>query len=191
MNAIGEMPKIGRKVQRLRQAYKMSLDDLAAKSGVSKSVLSQIERDQNNPTLSTIWRICKALNITVEEIVREETDPRVFDLVTEQSTPVIHSEDGKCMLRILGPITTVNWLQWYEVFVEPGGELDSEEHDFGTLENLTVLEGKLAIETGDDKGYVEAGETIRYPADRSHVITNPGTVRARAFMVVVLGRPMR
>lgn len=191
MSAVGEMPKIGRKVQRLRQAYKMSLDDLAAKSGVSKSVLSQIERDQNNPTLSTIWRICSALNISVEEIVREETDPRVFDLVTDQSTPVIHSEDGKCTLRILGPITTVNWLQWYEVFVEPGGTLESEQHDFGTLENLTVLEGQLTIETGEDFGRVEAGETIRYPADRPHTVVNPGPGPARAFMVVVLGRPMR
>lgn len=191
MNAVGDMPKIGRKVQRLRQAYKMSLDDLAAKSGVSKSVLSQIERDQNNPTLSTIWRICSALSITVEEIVREDTDPRVFDIVTDQSTPVIHSEDGKCTLRILGPITTVNWLQWYEVFVEPGGVLDSEQHDLGTLENLTVLEGQLAIETGEDTGRAETGETIRYPADRPHTISNPGPGRARAFMVVVLGRPMR
>lgn len=191
MVEVGDMPQIGRKVQRLRQAYKMSLDDLASKSGVSKSVLSQIERDQNNPTLSTIWRICGALNVTVEEIVREDTDPRIFDYVSDQSTPVIRSDDGKCELRILGPITTVNWLQWYDLFVEPGGELDSEAHDFGTLENLTVLEGQLDVVTGDDRGAASAGETIRYPADRHHVIRNNGTGPARAFMVVVLGRPVR
>ncbi|RED54093.1 helix-turn-helix domain-containing protein [Aestuariispira insulae] len=186
----GEMPKIGRKVLRLRQAYKMSLDDLAAKSGVSKSVLSQIERDQNNPTLSTIYRICKALHITVEEIVREDTDPRIFDKLTEHSTPVIRSDDGRCNLRILGPITTVNWLQWYDIEVDPGGRLVSDPHDPGTLENLTVLEGELEVATGESSERISKGETLRYPADERHVVSNPGSTPARATMVVVLGRPI-
>ena len=183
-----ELPKIGKKVQRLRQAYKMSLDDLAARSGVSKSVLSQVERDQNNPTLSTIWRICNALGISVEEIVRDETDPRIFDKLTDRSTPVIQSDDGKCELRILGPITTVNWLQWYDISVKPGGRLVSDSHDLGTLENLTVLEGTLEVESGDHHDRAETGETIRYPADEPHVIINSGDTPARATLVVILGR---
>ncbi len=185
-----EIPKIGRKVLRLRQAYKMSLDDLAGKSGVSKSVLSQIERDQNNPTLSTIHRICTALNVTVEEILRKESSPRVFDVMADNATPVILSEDGKCSLRILGPIHTVNWLQWYHCTVEPGGKLFSEAHDLGTLENLTLLEGCLRVDTGDDTHLVYAGETIRYPADNDHVIVNDSDITAKALMVVILGRPM-
>lgn len=185
-----EMPKIGKKVQRLRQAYKMSLDDLALRSNVSKSVLSQVERDQNNPTLSTIWRICQALGITVEEIVRDDTDPRIFDRLTEGSTPVIKSDDGKCELRILGPITTVNWLQWYDITIQPGGKLVSEAHDQGTLENLTVLEGDLHVEAGEHQDDVSRGETLRYPADELHVIRNNGNVPARATMVVILGRQM-
>ena len=190
MNDDNEIPKIGRKVLRLRQAYKMSLDDLAGKSGVSKSVLSQIERDQNNPTLSTIHRICSALNVTVEEILRKESSPRVFDVLAEKATPVIKSEDEKCSLRILGPIHTVNWLQWYHCTVEPGGRLFSEAHDIGTLENITVLDGCLRIETGEDENLVYAGETIRYPADKDHVIINDSDMVATAIMVVVLGRPM-
>lgn len=190
MSTDNEMPKIGRKVLRLRQAYKMSLDDLASKSGVSKSVLSQIERDQNNPTLSTIHRICTALNITVEEILRRESSPRVFDVVADNATPVIYSEDGKCALRILGPIHTVNWLQWYHVSVEPGGKLFSEAHDLGTLENVTMLEGCLRVEAGEDEHLVYAGETIRYPADKDHLLINDSDMVATALMVVVLGRPI-
>ncbi|MDX1739376.1 MAG: XRE family transcriptional regulator [Alphaproteobacteria bacterium] len=190
MNVETEMPKIGRKVLRLRQAYKMSLDDLAARSGVSKSVLSQIERDQNNPTLSTIFRICTALNVTVEEILKRESSPRIFDVVAENATPTIQSEDGKCALRILGPINTVNWLQWYHLTVEPGGRLVSDAHDLGTLENVSVLEGCVKIITGEDEHLAYAGETIRYPADKTHIVVNESDVVAKALMVVVLGRPM-
>ncbi len=186
-----EMPKIGKKVQRLRQAYKMSLDDLALRSNVSKSVLSQVERDQNNPTLSTIWRICQALGITVEEIVREDTNPRIFDRLTEGSTPIIRSDDGKCELRILGPITTVNWLQWYDITIQPGGKLVSDAHDSGTLENLTVLEGSLHIKAGKHEDTAVKGETLRYPADEQHIITNQGDKTARASMVVILGRQIQ
>ncbi len=183
-----EMPKIGKKVQRLRQAYKMSLDDLASRSNVSKSVLSQLERDQNNPTLSTIWRICQALNITVEEIVRSDTDPRVFDHLSNGATPIIKSADGKCELRILGSITTVNWLQWYDITILPGGELVSDGHDIGTLENLTIIDGQMNIKAGDHQDSAIKGETLRYPADELHIISNQTGVTARAIMVVILGR---
>ena len=59
-------PKVGGEIQRLRLQHNLTLDQLAAKSGVSKSILSQIERDHSNPTLATIWRITKALESPLE-----------------------------------------------------------------------------------------------------------------------------
>ncbi len=187
MNNSDQMPKIGKKVQRLRQAYKMSLDDLALRSNVSKSVLSQIERDQNNPTLSTVWRVCQALNISVEEIVKPDSEPRVFDHLSDGATPVIKSADGKCELRILGSITTVNWLQWYDITILPGGQLKSDGHDIGTLENLTIIDGQMNINAGGHQDNAVKGETLRYPADETHIISNQCDVIARAIMVVILG----
>ena len=48
--------QLGKTVQRLRKAYNLSLSDLAEQSGVAKSIISQIERNETNPTLATIWR---------------------------------------------------------------------------------------------------------------------------------------
>ena len=61
-------PKVGREIQRLRLLNNITLDELARKSGVSKSILSQIERDLSNPTLATIWRITKALESSLDDV---------------------------------------------------------------------------------------------------------------------------
>ena len=48
---------MGKTIQRLRKAYNLSLSELAEQSGVAKSIISQIERNETNPTLATIWRL--------------------------------------------------------------------------------------------------------------------------------------
>ena len=53
--------QLGNRLSSLRKRKNMTLDDLSAKSGVSKSILSQIERDLSNPTVTTISRIAEAL----------------------------------------------------------------------------------------------------------------------------------
>ena len=62
-------PRVGDEIQRLRRSYKLTLEELARKSGVSKAILSQIERDRSNPTLSTIWRITEALDHPIHDLL--------------------------------------------------------------------------------------------------------------------------
>src|SRR5690606_7035274 len=55
---------LGKTIQRLRKAYNLSLSELSEQSGVAKSIISQIERNETNPTLATIWRLSQALDIS-------------------------------------------------------------------------------------------------------------------------------
>lgn len=178
-------PQVGKTIQRLRQAYKLSLGELAEQSGVSKSIISQIERNEANPTLSTIWRLSQALRTSLDEVLRKDSGPDSFlDAMPANATPVIHSEDGLCVLRILGPIDTVAWLQWYSFDAEPGGVLESSPHPLGTIEHLTVSEGSLAVEVDGERREVKAGETLRYRGDLPHRIENIGDGHAAAWMVL-------
>ena len=63
-------PSLGKTIQRLRKAYNMSLGDLSEQSGVAKSIISQIERNETNPTLSTVYRLSRALDTTIDEVLR-------------------------------------------------------------------------------------------------------------------------
>ena len=71
-------PKVGSEIQRLRLKHNLTLEQLAVKSGVSKSILSQIERDLSNPTLATIWRITKALESPLEDILSVKEGKNIF-----------------------------------------------------------------------------------------------------------------
>jgi XRE family transcriptional regulator, regulator of sulfur utilization len=178
--------KLGKTIRRLRQAYNYSLGDLSEQSGVAKSIISQIEKNETNPTLGTLYKLARALNSPIEDILRGDDAPALIEKLGPSGTPLLVSEDGLCRLRIIGWIRTVELVQWYYLEAEAGGVLDSDPHPSGSIENLTVLAGAVSITVGNEQFRVGPGETARYSADRPHRITNVGDVLATALMVNLL-----
>ena len=179
-------PKIGQEIQRLRLESNFTLDQLAAKSGVSKSILSQIERDLSNPTLATIWRITKALESPLENVLSANDSKSRFEKLSRNATPEVTSEDNRFRLRILGTLKTVSSVQWYEFYAEPGAELTSESHGKGSLESITLCTGNLTITVGDEIMSICAGETLRYLTELPHKLKNEGNKDSHGFMVNLL-----
>lgn len=177
---------LGRTVQRLRKAYNLSLSELSEQSGVAKSIISQIERNETNPTLATIWRLSQALDVSIERVLATATEEPFLEKLSRGDTPLLVSDDGKCRLAITGWIKTVEWLQWYDFHCDPGGVLESEGHQRGSVESLSVLSGEFIVEVGDRVETVKAGESVRYRCDGRHVIRNAGTTTAHATMVCIL-----
>jgi XRE family transcriptional regulator, regulator of sulfur utilization len=178
--------QLGRTIQRMRKAYNMSLSELADQSGVAKSIISQIERNETNPTLATIWRLSQALDVSIDRFLVQTDDEPFVEKSTKNDTPVLTSDDGKCRLAIIGWIKTVEWVQWYDFAAEPGGVLESDAHQRGSIECLSVLSGELEVEVGGIIETATAGETLRYRCDRPHVIRNRGALPAHATMVCIL-----
>jgi XRE family transcriptional regulator, regulator of sulfur utilization len=178
--------QLGATVQRLRKAYNLSLSELSQQSGVAKSIISQIERNETNPTLATIWRLAQALDVSIERVLQSAADEPFLEKTSRADTPILVSDDGRCRLAIIGWIKTVDWLQVYDFSSEPGGALESEAHQRGSVESLSLSEGELTVEVGGAVETVRAGETLRYRCDRPHVIRNPGEVPARGTMVCIL-----
>jgi XRE family transcriptional regulator, regulator of sulfur utilization len=178
--------QLGKTVQRLRKAYNLSLADLSEQSGVAKSIISQIERNETNPTLATIWRLSQALDVSIERVLQSADDGPFLEKSSRGDTPLLVSQDGKCRLAIIGWIKTVEWLQWYDFSAEPGGVLESEAHQLGSVECLSVNTGELEIEVGGAIEHAKAGETLRYRCDRPHAIRNMSQKTASATMVCIL-----
>jgi len=179
-------PKVGREIQRLRLLNNLTLDQLARKSGVSKSILSQIERDLSNPTLATIWRITKALESSLDDVFFSKEGDTFFEKLSSNATPEVTSEDGKFRLRILGTLNMVASIQWYEFKAEPGAVLNSKTHGSGSIESVTLCKGNLIIKINEETQLISAGETIRFRTDKSHLLKNEGERIAHGFMVNLL-----
>jgi XRE family transcriptional regulator, regulator of sulfur utilization len=183
----GAPPSVGTALAALRQAEGLSLDALARQSGVSKSMLSQIERDRTNPTVAVVWRLAQALGVEVAELLGGATRGahHTISLVPKSQTPSMRTPDEKCELRILGPVELAGRFEWYEITLRAGGALRSEAHPPGSREHLTVLRGLVSVTSGDRTQQVAVEETARYAADVPHAICNDGKSQAIALLVVL------
>lgn len=182
--------RLGRAVQRLRRSYGLSLGELSLQSGVAKSIISQIERNETNPTLATIWRLAHALDVSIETMLHGAEEGPFIERSSRGATPIFVSDDGLCRLAVIGWLKTVDWLQWYDFQADPGGVLASTAHQRGSVECLSVLDGELEVEVDGTVEIAAAGETLRYRCDRPHAIRNRGARSAHATMVCILKAAM-
>lgn len=184
---VPEPPRVGETLAALRQERSMSLDELSRQAGVSKSMLSQIERNQANPTVAVVWRLSNALGVPMAQLLEGAPRPAPPPIATVAShaTPSLRTPDGLGELRILGPIDLAGQFEWYELSLQPGGALESQAHEPGSREHLSVLSGCLQVQAADAVTTLQPGETARYAVDQPHAIRNPGTARAVGLLVVV------
>lgn len=182
-------PEIGPRLQAFRKEQKLTLAELAARSGVSRSMLSEIERGNANPTYGTLWHLTRALNIDLNSLISGASEERAsrIDLQPENLTPTIRSADGSCTLQILSPAGMVPLIEWYLLNFETDGKLVSDPHGAGTIEHLHCIDGEIVVRSAANEMIVRAGETARYEADVPHSLTSVGPVGARAFLVVASG----
>ncbi len=118
--------QLGLAVQKLRKSYGLSLADLSSQSGVAKSIISQIERNETNPTLTTIWRLAHALDVSIQSMLEGGEGGPFIEHLSRGATPIFVSDDGLCRLAVTGWLKTVDWLQWYDFQADPGGVLEFE-----------------------------------------------------------------
>ncbi len=164
-----------------RRAKGLSLDAVAKLSGVSRSMVSQIERGESSPTISTLWNLTKALQVDFAGLLEDDQDNRV-EVLRRDDVPTIDNHGAGCSIRILSPPEQAGLHEVYDLRFGNDGVLDSLPHAQGAREHLIVIEGRLTVTSGDAVEKLSTGDTARYAADVSHKIKADGP--ARAFLVV-------
>lgn len=179
---------VARRLKAARNERRMSLAQLAAKSSVSRSMVSQIERGETNPTLATLWNLTRALGVDFAGLIdpgNSGGDGAEIERLNRDQLPEIDSQTG-CRLQILSPPDLAGQFEWYHLELEPGGVLNSEPHTPGASEHLTVLSGQITLRSGESSETAAPGATLRYRADVAHSIAATKRARARCLLVVDL-----
>ena len=176
-------PAVSLNIMNHRKQKNMSFDELSKRSGVSKSMLSQIEQEKVNPTVITIWKIARALDIPVEQLLESGNDFRI-EVLRHEDSPVIYSDDKSCIIRVNSPIHMTDNLELYYMDFKPGGKLDSMPHYPGSEEFLTVISGKFRVTSSTGSAILNEGDTARYKADQNHSIENLTDMEAKTYLVV-------
>ena len=176
---------LGARVKQLRSDKGWSLEMLANGSGVSRSMLSQIEREKANPTLAVTLRIAHAFGMDLGELVKVPNAASSLKVIRANDRTFHFRSDKHCRIRTLSPLNLEKDVEFYEVELKRGGALRSEAHFEGTREFLTVEQGQVRIESGEESDTLDRGDSANYRADIPHIIVNTGRGSATLFLVVI------
>ncbi|MFO1485418.1 MAG: XRE family transcriptional regulator [Verrucomicrobiaceae bacterium] len=177
---------LGKRVKKLRTDRGWSLEELATASGVSRSMLSEIEREKANPTLTVTFRIARAFGMTLQELIESaETSASKIQVIRANDRAQVYRSDKQCEIRTLSPLNLEKDVEFYELSLKTGGALRSQPHFEGTREFLTVEEGSVRIESDQDVEELGKGDSGTYRADVPHAIVNTGKADALVFLVVI------
>ena len=166
-----------------RKARGLSLEAIASLSGVSRSMVSQIERGESSPTIATLWNLTRALNVDFAGLLDEQEQPDHIRVLRADEVPTINKMGEGCRIAILSPAEDAGDHEVYDIRIEKGGRLVSQPHARGATEHLTVIEGQAEVTSGAATSRLGVGDTARYAADVSHEIAAvDGAVRV--FLIV-------
>ena len=146
-------------------------------------MLSQIEREQANPTLAVTLRIAQAFGMSLGELVEMPDAAPALNVIRADDRAYHYRSDESCQIRTLSPLNLEKDVEFYEVQIKPGGELRSSAHFEGTREFLTVQKGRVRVESGEETDVLNVGDSASYKADIPHAIVNAGRGDAVVFLV--------
>ena len=171
------------RVRELRQKRGWTLDELSAACGVSRSMLSQIERNGVNPTVAVALRIAQAFGIALGTLVDAPAVAARIEVVRADDKSTHFRSDKDCRIRTLSPLHLEKDVEFYEVRLRPGGALRSAPHFAGTREILTIHQGTVRVTSGGGSQDLGPGDSAHYPADVPHEIVNTGREPVIAYLV--------
>lgn len=169
-------------LKRVREERKLSLDKVAELTGVSKSMIGQIERGESNPTITTVWKIANGLKISFTTLMSVNHSDTVL-LERDDITPLIE-DNGKFRLYPFFPYEDGRHFEMYTVEVDKCGYLSSEAHGEGTEEFITVFQGEMTLRVNDEEYVVKDGNSIKFNADKPHIYHNSGQGLLKISMII-------
>ena len=171
------------RLKEARRAQGLSLEAVANLSGVSRSMVSQIERGESSPTIATLWNLTRELQVDFAGLLEAGETQDHIDVLRAGDVPKIENMGQGCRIRILSPPEDAGGHEVYDIRFDAGGTLNSQPHTRGSMEQLTVLEGEIALSSGAASDRLQAGDTARYAVDVAHSISAPDGP-ARVFLIV-------
>ncbi|MBC2876340.1 MULTISPECIES: helix-turn-helix domain-containing protein [Streptomyces] len=176
---------LARNLKHWRAERNFTLDALAARSGVSRGMIIQIEQARTNPSVGTTVKLADALGISITTLLDYEHGPRVR-LVPEGEAVQMWSTGAGSHTSLLIGAESPGPLEMWDWRVEPGDESASDPHPAGTVELLRVTAGVLTLVVDGEQHTVPAGTAAAFEADVRHTYRNDGTEPVTMTMVVAV-----
>jgi transcriptional regulator with XRE-family HTH domain len=171
-------------IRRRRKERDLSLEALSALSGVSRSMISKVERGEAVPSTAVLSRLAEALDVTFSRLMSPATDREVL-LIPAARQPVLRDEESGFLRRCLSPVLPGRGIDMVLNTLPPGATAgEFVAHRRGVSEYIFVLKGRLRAVIGERSLVVEEGDSLYFEADAGHAFTNLGAEPCQYFLVI-------
>lgn len=178
-----DMMTLGGRIREERTGRGLSLDELAARAGVSRSTISEVERGMKVPSIMTLHGIATGLDTTVSRLLGEERPEPV--IVLRHDVQDVARDLSGWERRILSPVLPGVEFEFMRTTIPPLLDLGaSPPHSPGSREYVAVEHGTLQLTIADTAYLLHAGDSIYYDADRVHAFANPGDAPCVYYLAV-------
>lgn len=164
---------VARNLKRLRKAKDMSLDEVSKQTGISKSMLGQIERGVSVPTVETLGKLVSGLRISFNSLISAAKNDVVL-VKKEELKPSYNDEVAEYRAFEYFPYEEDRTFEIYLMNLGPHSSYSSEGHGDNTYEYLTVISGDLIVQVEGKSYEVKEENAIRFPTNSTHEYINPG-----------------
>lgn len=173
--------EIGRNIRERRQLLGLSLDALAKRSGVSTTMLSEVERSTKNPTVRLAYQIARALGCTLTDLLQEPDQPAVRIVCANDRVTLIDDESGVVRHGLAAGELGLE-MAWYELAAgATSGEMSPNRK--GVIELVTVSDGNLLLVLGGDEVRLGPGDTATYAPNVTIEYRNAGRKRCKFLLL--------
>ncbi len=162
---------VGANLRTLRAERNLSLDALARLTGLSRTLLGQIELGKAAPSVNVVWKIARAFDVHFAALLAAPVPAETSVLRAAQATRLA-SADGRFSSRALFPLGERPAAEFYELYLGPHSREDAHPHQPGTRENLIVVAGRLELHIGATMFTLAKGDAIVFAADVAHAYEN-------------------
>lgn len=173
---------ISQNLKALRKDRNLSLDDLSGLSGVSKSMLGQIERGASSPSVATLWKIATGLKISFTTLMLQATQ-EVKVIENHSVAPLTNDTDSFSLYPVF-PFEPGRNFEILHIELEAGAKSESTPHDPGTEEFILVYAGTLTLHLENKAYTVPSGHSIHYKANQAHCYENSSQEKVQLCMVI-------
>ncbi len=182
--------RIAARVRDLRGASGLSLEALAERSGVSRSMISLIERGESSATAVVLEKLAASLGVALAALF-EDTQAPASPLAKRKAQPQWRDPASGYLRRNLSPAGFAAPLQLVEVVFPPGARVayESGVREVPMHQQVWVLEGSIELSVGDERFRLDAGDCLALQLDRPTAYRNPGRRAARYLVAIASDAP--
>ena len=172
---------IAANLKRLREERNLSLSQLAARSGLSKVTLSQLERGGANPTINNIWKIANALGVPYTSLL--DSSSQGAAVIRREELSAQESEGGQCRVLCYYASSAERNFEWFRLELNAGGSYTSVGHRDRALEYVIVQSGTLRLGTQGQEYTLRAGDAVSFKASAPHTYSSEGGEAVTAYII--------